>query len=222
MYYPSSSVLGQFQQRVIGPTDTVNYSSIVMRSYPLSSIQSEPMVGFKILCVDNYANSYDPATRLRQIDQYLPSILKGSGCLLRETRRSFMENGIWVVSFPVPLSQAMIQINNILRVVQIIESNLGIVPIGIFDVSASGRTTPMEFNMRLNNVVLHPKYKAMRVSMSTPYANCDYGYYYYINDQYMIIRSRYDVRNIEMSGDIYESLREHMDTLSLKLSAIYR
>ena len=220
--YPAASIMGQFQQRVIGPTDTVNFARVVMQQYPLDTIQMEPMVGFKVLCNDNYATSYDPATRLRQIDSALPLILKGSGCFLRETRRSFMETGIWVVSFPVPISQAMIQINNILRVVQLIEANLGIVPIGIFDVSVSGRTTPMEFNMRLNNVMLHPKYRAMRVEMQTPYPNCAYGYYYYINDSYMILRSRYDIRNVEMTADIYETLREHMDTVSLKLSAIYR
>lgn len=220
--YPSSSFLGQFQQRVIGPTDTVNYSRVVMQSYPLTTIQTEPMVGFKILCADTYSNSYDPVTRLRQIDSILPSVLKGSGCFLRETRRSFMDNGIWVISFPVPISQVMLQINNTLQVVKILEANAGIVPTGIFDVSVSGRSTPMDFSMRLNNVMLPQKYRAMRVVMQTNYANCDFGYYYYINDQFIILRSRYDLRNAEMSGDIYETLRDHMDTLSLKLSAIYR
>lgn len=220
--FNTPSFLGQFQQRVIGPTDTVNYSRIVTQSYPLTTIQMEPMVGFKILCTDTYANAYDSVTRLRQIDSILPSVLKGSGCFLRETRRSFMDNGIWVISFPVPISQVSIQINNILQVVKILEANAGIVPTGIFDVSVSGRSTPMDFSVRLHNVILPQKYKAMRVVMQTNYANCEYGYYYYINDQYIILRSRYDLRNAEMVGDVYETMRDHMDTLSLKLSAIYR
>lgn len=221
MYYPQNRI-GMYQNRVLTPTEIVRYDQVVTQTYPPHAIQNEVFVGFRVLLLDNLYNPYDPATRLRQIDSALPSILAGSGCALRETKRSLSDNGLWLVSFPVPLSQLFVQLANMRKVMQYLEQYFGITATTIIDISVSGRTNPMEFMTKLNMIFMPQKYLNMFVKVVNQFPQCPYGYYFYINDEYMLLRSRIDISHAETVGSIYDSMFEYMDTITNKLSTIFR
>lgn len=211
----------QYQNRVLSPSEIVRYDQCVMSSYPPYAFQTEPFIGFRVLMRDMNSNMIDPGDRLRVIDSKL-GFLRGSGCLIRETKKSIMPDGFWIMTMPVPRSQVGIQINYLLSVLNTFEQMFGFAMASLFEVSVSGRATPMEFTTNLSGVMLPQRYMSMLVTQKSPFVMCPFGHFIQINDEYTIIRTRWDMSHGEPIYNPYESLRDYLDTISLKLSTIFR
>lgn len=211
----------QYQTRVLAPNEIVRYDQIVMSSYPAYAFQTEPFVGFRVLIRDMNYNTFDPSDRLRLIDSKL-GFLKGSGCLIRETKKGLMPDGFWVMTCPVPRSQVGMQINYLLAVLNTFEQMFGLVISSLFEVSISGRSTPIQFTQNLNGLMLPQRYMSMLVTQKSPFVMCPFGHIMQINDEYTIIRTRWDMSHGEAVYNVYEGLRDYLDTISLKLSTIFR
>lgn len=212
-------MVSNYQNRVLGPAEVVNYAQCVKTCYPPDAIQREPFIGFKILCRDMSAFDLgNTGDRLRQIDQFCP-YLRGSGCILRETGSSMMNDGLWLISMPVPRSQVQMELGYIMKVLQTMEVNLNIVPTGIFEICASGKCAPLELEGRLNRLDIPPRFQQMVVqSTNSPYK---VGSCVRINDYFILFRTMWNMSTLPMSQNLYDSLRENLDILSLKLSNIF-
>lgn len=206
------SLTQQYQSRVIGPSEIIDYSTAVMQAYPAQAIQIEPFVGFKVLCKDNNAFVMNPADRIRQIDANL-GFLRGTGCIIRETNNS-MPDGFWVITMPVPRSQVNQQINNLMNVLSIFEQHFGIVRHGLFEVSVSGRCHVTETERCLGGLMIPPRYLDSHVAPNnTPYR---FGHVVRINDNFMCLRTRWALKFSSPAAQ-YEDLV----VLSQLISSIY-
>ena len=184
----------QLQQRVLGPETGVDYSTIVMQSYPVAAIQREPFIGFKVKCRDTQSNQYyGGEQRMRQIDAYLQQthLLANTGVILRATHFE-MPDGVWVITMPVPRSQINQCLNNLFRVLQILEQQLGIVLTGEdYEVNVSGRCSPMETEQVIGSLYLPKEYLQMlRQPTNTAYK---YGHLIRINEIYACFRTRWNI-----------------------------
>lgn len=206
------SIVQQLQSRVIGPTEVVHYSSIIRQVYPDAALQIEPFIGFKVLCRDNNASLIDPRNRLAQIDANL-GFLRGTGCIIRETSLQ-MTDGFWVITLPVPRSQVNVQINNLLKVLSILERAFGIVSQNMFEINVSGRCFETETERCLSGLMIPPRYLgSLLVPDNTPYKH---GTVIRINDTYMCLRTRWKLSNSSVQNS-YEDLV----VLSQIISSIY-
>lgn len=177
------------QSRVVAIHENVDYSTIVMQSYPNNAIQREPFIGFKVLLKDMNANSINPAGRLAQIDSIIAqtNFIYGTGCFLRETDIS-MPDGLWLVTFPVPRSHLKIQYENMMRVADFLQRNLGIYRVGMYEINVSGRADNTELALNsldipdtfMTNNFVRPK--------NSPYV---YGNVIRINNGFMLLRTRW-------------------------------
>lgn len=212
-------LLANYQSHVLGPSEPVNYPQIVRTAYPTNAIQTEPFVGFKILCKDMNAFTLgNTGDRLRQLDTFCPT-LKGTGCVLRESGQSVMTDGLWLISMPVPRSQVNIQLDLMIKVLRVMELNFGIIPVGIFEVCVSGKCMPNEIEMKLNRVSIPSNYQHMLiVPADSPYkmGNCKR-----INDYYMMFKTMWNMSNDLSAQNMYVGLRDNLDALSLRLSVIF-
>lgn len=208
--------IAKLQNHVLAPQEPVDYSNIVLNSYPKHAVQSEPFVGFKVLCRDTNAFTVPGNVRMPQIDQSL-GILYNTGCILRETSME-MRDGIWVITMPNPRSQLRHQLDNLMNVLTLLDHNLGIVPNGMVEICVSGRCTPGEVENCLQRLVIpHPYVNMLLVPDNAPYR---YGYIIRINDEYMCFRTRW---NIGMSADTRtpQGTFEHLMLLSQLLCSMY-
>jgi len=186
-------MINQYQSRVLGPTEVVDYASIVKQAYPPQAVQSEPFIGFKILCRDLNANGVNPADRLRQIDANL-GFLRGKGCIIRETSMQ-MPDGFWVISFPVPRSQAQQQLMNLGAVLDVFERFFGIVRQDLVEVNVSGKCTLADTENCLRGVVIPTRYMPFLVTPNnSPYR---LGSVVRINQMFMMFRTRWTLKNPE-------------------------
>lgn len=180
------------QQRVLSPNSPVDYSTIIMQSYPPYAIQKEPFIGFKIKCRDTQAgNYYGGEARMRQIDAFLQqtNVLVNTGVILRASHFE-MPDGIWVITMPVPRSQIMNALQNMFRVLAILERQLGIVMTGEdYEINVSGRCTPMEVENVIGSLYIPPNYlKMLRAPTNTAFK---YGHLMRINELYACFRTRW-------------------------------
>lgn len=192
----------QYQSRVLGPTEPVDYSSIVMQAYPPYALQMEPFIGFKVLCTDTNAYNGNPAERIRYIEANL-GFLRGKGCIIRETSIS-KPDGFWVITMPVPRSQVLTAINNLMEVLTILGQYFGIIRDGLFEINVSGRCHIAETERRLSGLTISTDYLANLV----PPDNSPYrlGHIVRINDQYMVLRTRWDLSKNITPGAISNAL----------------
>lgn len=207
----------QLQQRVLGPSAPVDYSTIVMQSYPAYAIQKEPFIGFKVKLRDTQVNQYyGGENRMRMIDQYLQQsrLLVNTGCILRATAYE-MPDGIWVITMPVPRSQIVDALNNLFHVMQFLEVQLGIVLTGEdFEINVSGRCTPLETEQVLGGLHIPQQYlQYLRPPINTPYK---VGHPIRINDIYLCFRTRWNF-GLKPVQELYEVVM----TLSQVISAMY-
>ena len=180
------------QQRVLSPNAQVDYSTIIMQSYPPAAIQKEPFIGFKIKCRDTQANNYyGGEARMRQIDTFLQqtNMLVNTGVILRATHFE-MPDGLWVITMPVPRSQVVKALNNLFSVLAVLERQLGIVMTGEdYEVNVSGRCTPMEVENVIGSLYIPPQYlKILRAPTNTAFR---YGHLMRINELYACFRTRW-------------------------------
>lgn len=180
--------MSQYQSRVIGPTEVVDYSALVVRSYPSYALQREPFIGFKVLCRDTNAHLMTPGDRMRQIDAYL-GFMRGTGCLIRETK-PIMPDGFWVITMPVPRSQVAEQLLKLSEVLGIFEQQFGIVRDSIIEINVSGRCRMADTEKALSGLVLPPRYtNALITPGISPYK---LGFVVRINDDFMVLRTRWN------------------------------
>jgi len=202
----------QLQSKVIGPSDVINYSSVIRQSYPTGAIQVEPFIGFKVLCHDRNATITNPRERLAQIDSNL-GFLRGTGCIIRETNIQ-MPDGLWVITLPVPRSQANTQINNLLNVLMVLERSFGIVSQNMYEINVSGRCFESGTERCLGGLMIPPRYLgSILVPDNTPYK---YGSVVRINDEYMCLRTKWNLQNTSA-----QNRYEDLVVLSQLISSIY-
>lgn len=192
----------QYQTRVISPEEPVDYSSIVMQAYHPSIIQREPFVGFKVLCTDTFAYSTTPAERIRYIDSNL-GFLKGKGVIIRETKMD-KPDGFWVITLPVPKSQTSIALNNLFSVLSILEQYFGIVKDGLFDINVSGKCHISEVENCFAGLYIPQRY--MTNLIPTNNVLCSIGHIQRINENYMCLRTKWDLSNVLTPNEVYEDL----------------
>lgn len=185
----NSMLVSQYQSRVIGPTEIIDYSSLIMQNYPPQAIAIEPFVGLKVLCRDANSTYFNPADRLRQIDMNL-GFLRGKGCIIRETAMA-MPDGFWIITLPVPKSQVNQQLHNLFEVLSIFEGSFGIGKLGLVEINVSGRCNIMETERCLSGVMIPQRYMPNLVMPE----NMTYrlGNIVRINDNFMVFRTRWNL-----------------------------
>lgn len=194
------TLVDQYQSRIIGPTETVDYSSVIMQAYPPQAIQLEPFVGFKVLCRDTNAHIIHPAERIRQIEANL-GFMRFKGCLIRETSMQ-MPDGFWIITMPVPRSHVNQQLNNLIEVLNILEHHFGIVRQGLVEINVSGRCHITETERCLGGLTIPTRYMGMLVQPeNTPYR---LGHIIRINDNFMCLRTRWSLN--PQTGNNFEEL----------------
>ena len=151
-----NAIVQQYQTRVLGPEEPVDYASIIKQSYPPYAIQQEPFVGFKVLCTDTMAYSTNPGERMRYIDANM-NVVRGRGCIVRETSKN-KPDGLWIISLPVPRSQVTQQLNNLFDVLATFEQYLGIIKDGLFEINVSGKCNVMEVEYCFQRLVIPQRY----------------------------------------------------------------
>lgn len=192
----------QYQSRVLGPTEPVMYSEIIKQAYPPQALHQEPFVGFKVLCTDTNAYGTNPAERIRYIDSGL-GFLKGRGCIIRETSIQ-KPDGFWVITLPVPRSQITQALNNLMNVLTTFEQYFGIVRDGLFEINVSGKCHINDTERCLSGLTIPQRYLTFVVTPeNTPYR---LGHIVRINDQFMVLRTRWDLSKTNSPATHYEDL----------------
>lgn len=230
----NSGSLESFQGRIVGPSEIVPYANIVETAYPPYAISSEPFVGLKLFLRDSLANRGTPADRVRYLetveypDPYgrkdtngrpLPSgvrvlhkIFEGTGAIIRETDNHKMIDGYWLITMPVPKSQLAQQLNNLGFVLTKLENEFGIVYQDVCDINISGRCPLIDTERALSQVSIPSAYKDyLMTSDNSPYK---LGYIQRINDEYMILRTRWCLPRNNMF--------EHVNMITTSMQTIFR
>lgn len=208
--------IAQYQKHVLAPSEPVDYSSIVMNSYPPGAIQMEPFVGFKVLCQDTNGYTLPGCQRMRQVDQSL-GILYNTGVIIRETNGG-MRDGFWVITMPVPRSQLVRQLNNLFNVLNALNQMLGIRATGLVEINASGRCNPMETEACLQRLIIPQPYASMNMTQETTAYR--YGNIVRINDEFMCFRTMWNIASGD--GRLNQSAFEHIMLLSQLLCSMYK
>lgn len=192
----------QYQTRIISPEEPVDYSGIVMQAYNPYAIQREPFVGFKVLCTDTRAFQANPAERIRYLETNL-GFLRGKGCIIRETKMD-KPDGFWVITFPVPRSQTSIALNNLFDVLTTLEQYFGIVKDGLFDINVSGKCHVTEVETCFAGLYIPQRY--MSNLIPTNNVMCSIGHIQRINDNFMCLRTKWDLSKSMTPQQLYEDL----------------
>lgn len=197
-----SAIVQQYQQRILGPEEPVDYSSIVMQTYPPHAIQREAFVGFKVLCTDTQAFVTNPQERMRYLDAQL-GILRGKGCLIRETNKN-KPDGLWVITFPCPRSQINTALNNLFDVIATLERYYGITRDGLYEINVSGRCHTTEVENAFSGMAIPDMYMSKLVP--THNVMCSIGHIVRINDSYMCLRTRWDLSRTNSTQETFGDL----------------
>lgn len=209
------------QTRVIRADDIVNYSGIVKAGHRPETIQAEPFIGIKILCKDSQANAMAPAQRIAQLDQFLgtPNTmtgmtpLSGTGCCLRETKYSIMPDGFWLITLPVPRSVMGVQIQNLIRTIQMLKQ-IGINQMGYVEINVSGRCPLNCLEMCLNGLMIPDNFMVFAdQNDNSPYK---LGKVERINNNFICFRSRWKLNPSD------PNLYQNISAIALLISAMYR
>lgn len=198
--YGASNSVENFQNRILGPTEIVPYSDIVMQAYPPYAISMEPFVGLKVLVRDTQAHKGTPQARLQFLDQYAPSLLQNQGVIIRETNNKIMMDGYWVITMPVPKTQLRQQLANLGKVLSDLERSFGIVYQDMVDINISGRCPLIDTELSLSQVSIPRIYHQYLVSSdNSPYK---LGYIVRINDEYLVLRTRWQLPRNDMFENV--------------------
>lgn len=207
--------------KVISPSEIIDYSGLIISQYERrfpGILNSQPMVGFKILMRDLDAFKAPGQDRLRYIDSFLPKILTGNGCILRETH-STMPDGLWLITLPVPITQlndtVVNQVGRLSQIMSILERELNIVPSDIVEVNISGRCTVADMESRIASVIIPENIRGMHQQPDN--WSCKLGTIIRINEGFALLRTRWNMGNID---DFHR--KETMLLISNILSTIFR
>ena len=183
-------MIANYQTQILSPSAIVDYSSELIQSYRAENIQMEPMIGFKILLKDlNAATMPQPGERFRYIESFL-SVLRGTGCILRESHQNESPVGFWLITFPVAQSHLPRQLESLIGVMHFLMNQLGIVSTELIEINVSGRCGLTETEARLSMVCIPGQYQSVLCSpTNTPYK---LGHIVRINDNFVMLRTRWD------------------------------
>ena len=204
----------QYQQRILGPTEPVDYSNIVMSAYPPQAIQLEPFIGFKALMTDTQAFVTNPAERLRYLDANL-GFLQGKGCLMRETNNN-KPDGFWVMTLPVPRSQVSKALTKFFDVLQTLEQYFGIVKDGCYEINVSGKCHVTEVERCFSGLVIPQRYNSCLIPSNN--FMCSIGNIQRINDNYMCLRTRW---NLNQSNSVPSQTFDDLIVISQMIASMY-
>lgn len=194
--FGASALLSQYQNRVIGPTEIVPYSDIVQQAYPPHAIAMEPFVGVKVLVRDTQASRGTPAQRMQYLDQHMPQIIANNGILIRETVNNLMIDGFWIITMPVPKSQLREQLNKLGNVLTVLEKHFGLIYQEIIDINISGRCPLIYTEMALSQVSIPKMFQ--KYMLSTDNSPYKIGYPIRINDEYVLMKTRWGLPRLDM------------------------
>ena len=147
------NLVQQYQTRIVGIHENVDYVSIISQSFPPAVLQREPLFGFKVLMKDMNQTKMgmNPGNRILQIERYLSNpntaFLLGTGCFIRETEPSFMQDGFWLITFPVPMKYLDRQYENLMSAANMLGRVFGIVRNGPWEINVSGVCNNVEQSM---------------------------------------------------------------------------
>ena len=212
----NTMLVHQYQSHVLGPEEPVDYASIIKEAYPPYAIQTEPFVGFKVLCTDTQAYQFNPRDRMAYIDSQLGFILRNKGVILRETN-SNKPDGIWVITLPVPKSQLSTTLNNMFEVLRTLEQYFGIASDGIFDVCVSGRCPVTEIEKSLSGVMIPKEYMSYLIPSNN--ILCQIGQIQRMNDMFMCLRTRWDLKTKDNGNN--SLYFEDLAVLAQLISSLY-
>lgn len=205
-------MLRSLQTQIFGSGYTVPYADIILASYPPELIQHEPLIGLKIGLIDN--SNINFKDRLMSIEQILPMILGGTRCMLRETALN-EPFGYYLLTVPVPRDQLRDLVNEVLRVLTILENQLGITVTKDYEVNVSGQCNPMELEFKLMRFEVPTQYSRMLVHQNnSPFT---IGRVERINDQYITVRTRW---RFDGSSNVFIDF-EHIKVLAHLIAGIY-
>jgi hypothetical protein len=187
----SNMLVHQYQSRILGPDEPVDYTSIIKAVYPPEAIQHEPFVGFKVLCTDTQAFMGDPRQRMAYLDTQI-GFIRNKGVIIRETNTN-KPDGLWVISLPVPRSQITLALNNLFDVLRTLENYYGIVCDGLFDICTSGRCPMSEVERSFQGIIIPQDYMACLIPTNN--IMCSIGQIQRINDMFMCLRTRWDLKS---------------------------
>ena len=194
----NNAFVQQYQTRVLGPSQTVEYSTIIRNLYPPQAVHQEPFIGIKVLCTDTNAYVTTPDERIRYIESNM-GFLRGKGCIIRETAAN-KPDGFWIITLPVPKSQLKDQLNKLGHVLSILENNFGIVYQDIIDINISGRCPLIYTEQALSQVVIPKMYQ--QYMMQTDNSPYKIGYPIRINDEYVLLKTRWGLPRQDMFENI--------------------
>lgn len=177
----------QYQSHVLGPSEGVDYASIIKQSYPPDVIGRDTLIGFKVRCRDTQAHTMNPADRLRYLDSNL-GLLRGKGCIIRESEPN-IPNGFYIMTLPVISSQLATTLNNLFDVLATFAQYFGIVIDGMFEISVSGHCPVSMVEACFSKLTIPTKYKP-RIIM-TNNVLCPIGVIQRINNEFMCFRTRW-------------------------------
>ena len=207
--------IAQLQTHVLAPNEPVDYSNIVMASYPVAAIQHEPFIGFKLLCQDTSTNGLPPSIRLRQIDNALRPLIN-SGCILRESR-DLSNNGIYVITMPVPRNQLTTQITRLCNVLGYLQQQVGILNTGLVEINVSGYCPIQQVETKMASIIIPRQYQEMMIPPeNTPYR---YGSIYRINEDFMCFRTKWNLSLAK--GSTPNNVFDHLLLISQLICSMY-
>lgn len=205
-------MLRSLQTQIFGAGYNIPYSDILSAIYPTELIQCEPLIGLKIGLIDN--SNINPKERLLAIEQVLPIILSGTRCMLRETPLN-TPFGYYLLTIPVPRDQLRDIVNEVTRVLTILENQFGITVTKEYEVNVSGRCNPMEVEFKLARFEVPSQYSRLLVhQMNSPFT---IGRVDRINPEYINVRTRW---RFEPNSNVFTDF-EHIKVLAHLLAGIY-
>jgi hypothetical protein len=187
----------QYQTRVLSASEGVDYASIIKSTYPPEQLRCEPVVGFKALCTDRQAYAGNARDRLAFLDTQVGYVVGPRGCIVRETNAS-KPDGLWVITIPTVRRFLGNQLTNLRETLDIFGNNYDIHSDKIFDVSVSGRCSPVETEQMFQQLIIPKNLEAALVPTNN--IMCRLGYIQRINDEFVCLRTRWDFSRINANG----------------------
>jgi hypothetical protein len=219
--YENTALYTQYQNRVLGYSEIVYYDQILMGGKYREAIKREPMIGIKVLLKDTNAFSApSPAERIRFINSGLASVLRETGCCLRESKSTIMPDGFWLISFPVPRSQLGLQINQIIKTIINFGNYLGFACMGLVELYISGRASQYELMDRISKVELPEKYRAQLVKPDngSQFISYNFGCIIPINQYFSLVKTRWSIDPVSLQSG---GMKDTIENVSLRLSSVF-
>lgn len=205
-------MIRSLQTKIWYADDIIPYDQLITTSYPVQVIQGDQLIGLKISLADHVR--MPAAERIVRLEQILPNILAGTRCMLRETPIT-APFGYYLLTMPVPKDQLRGIMNEVIRVLTILERDFGITVTKEYEINVSGQCSPMETEYKLARFDVPSEYIGMLVHQpGSPYS---IGYVERINEGYITVRTLW---SYPVNTNIISDL-EHIKMLAYLIAGIF-